>query len=30
MAAVGPVSKENEKEMVSDYILHHLPDWILD
>jgi hypothetical protein len=30
MAAVGPVSKEEEKAAVSDYILHHLPDWILE
>jgi hypothetical protein len=30
MAAVGPVSKAEEKDAVSDYILHHLPDWILE
>ena len=30
MAAVGQVSKDKEKEAVSDYILRHLPDWILD
>lgn len=30
MAAVGPVSKAEEKDAVSDYILRHLPDWVLD
>jgi hypothetical protein len=30
MAAVAPVSKADEKEAVSNYILRHLPDWILD
>lgn len=24
---ISPVEKSQEKEMVSDYILHHLPDW---
>ena len=28
--AVSPVDKETEKEMVSEYILRHLPDWVLD
>jgi stringent starvation protein B len=28
MKAVGPVSKEEEKDAVSDYILRHLPDWV--
>ena len=30
MQAVGPVSKEEEKEVVSEYILNHLPDWVLE
>ncbi|MHB8789698.1 MAG: hypothetical protein ACYDBT_07430 [Desulfobulbaceae bacterium] len=30
MAAVGPVDKAEEKDKVSEYILHHLPDWVLD
>lgn len=30
MEAVGPVDKENEKEVVSDYILRHIPDWALE
>lgn len=30
MAAVGQVGKDAEKEAVSNYILRHLPDWILD
>ncbi len=30
MEAVSPVEKDKEKEVVSDYILHHLPDWVLD
>jgi hypothetical protein len=24
---ISPVAKDQEKEMVSDYILRHLPDW---
>ena len=30
LAAVGPVNKADEKNAVSDYILRHLPDWILE
>lgn len=30
MAAVGPVPKDQLKESVQDYILHHIPDWALD
>jgi hypothetical protein len=30
MAAIGPVSKEEEKAAVTDYIIRHLPDWILE
>jgi len=30
MEAVSPVDQSQVKEMVSDYILHHLPDWSLD
>ena len=30
MEAVSPVEKDKEKEMVSEYILHHLPEWALD
>jgi len=30
MEAVSPVEKSREKEMVSEYILRHLPDWALD
>lgn len=30
MEAVSPVPKSEEKEVVSDYILRHLPDWALD
>ncbi len=30
MAAVSPVDKSVEKEAVSNYILNHLPDWVLD
>ena len=30
MDAVLPVDKGEEKEAVSNYILHHLPDWVLD
>lgn len=30
MRAVEPVDKENEKEVVSRYILTHIPDWALE
>lgn len=30
MEAVSPFEKSEEKEVVSEYILHHLPDWALD
>lgn len=30
MKEVSPIEKDKEKDMVSDYILHHLPDWVLD
>ena len=30
MAAVATADKSDEKEAVSDYVLHHLPDWVLD
>lgn len=30
MQAVAPVEKSREKEEVSEYILHHLPEWALD
>ena len=30
MEAVGPVAKDEEKDVVSDYILRHIPDWVLD
>ena len=30
MEAVSPVDKAEEKEVVSEYILRHLPDWALD
>ena len=30
MKEVSPVEKSQEKEMVSEYVLHHLPDWVLD
>jgi len=30
MQAVAPVGKEQEKEAVSNYILHHLPEWVLE
>ena len=30
MKAVSPVEKDKEKEAVSEYILHHLSDWVLD
>lgn len=28
--AVGPVNKEQQKEAIQDYILHHIPEWALD
>lgn len=28
--AVGPVSKDQQKEAIQDYILKHIPDWALD
>jgi len=30
MQAVAPVDKSNEKETVSNYILCHIPDWVLE
>lgn len=30
MKEVSPVEKDKEKEVVSEYILHHLPEWVLD
>lgn len=30
MAAVSPVDKSQEKEVVTEYVLRHLPDWVLD
>ena len=30
MQAVSPVEKSREKEIVSEYILRHLPDWAID
>jgi hypothetical protein len=30
MRAVGPVDKDQQKEAVQNYILHHVPDWVLD
>lgn len=30
MQAVGPVDKDQQKEAVQNYILHHIPDWALD
>ena len=27
---VSPVDKADEKEVVSNYIMHHLPDWVID
>jgi len=28
--AIGDVPKGQEKEMIEDYILKHIPDWALD
>lgn len=30
MKEVSPFEKSQEKEVVSEYILRHLPDWTLD
>ena len=30
MKEIPPVDKSEEKEAVSDYILHHLPEWALE
>lgn len=30
LAAVGPVDKSLIKEAVQNYILHHIPDWVLE
>lgn len=30
MQAIGPVEKDQQKEAVQNYILHHIPDWVLD
>jgi len=30
LQAVGPGDKEQQKEAVQNYILHHIPDWVLD
>lgn len=30
MQAVSPADGSNEKEVVSDYILRHIPDWVMD
>jgi len=30
MQEIGPVDKSEEKEVVSDYIMHHIPDWAVD
>lgn len=30
MQDVSPVEKSEEKEAVSNYILHHIPDWALE
>lgn len=30
MQAVSEVDKSQQKEAVSEYILRHLPDWVLD
>ena len=30
LEAILPVEKEQEKEAVSEYILHHLPEWACD
>ncbi len=30
IAAVGPVEKSDIKEAVQNYILHHIPEWVLE
>jgi len=30
MKAVGPVPKGEQKEAVQNYILNHIPDWVLE
>lgn len=30
MEAISPVDQSEQKEVVSEYILHHLPAWALD
>jgi hypothetical protein len=30
MQAIGPGEKDQQKEAVQNYILHHIPDWALD
>ena len=27
---VGPGEKQQQKDAVQNYILHHIPDWVLD
>ncbi len=27
---VGPGDKQEQKDAVQNYILHHIPDWVLD
>ncbi len=30
MRDAAPTSKDEEKDVVADYIMHHIPDWVLD
>jgi len=30
MGAIGPGDKDQQKEAVQNYVLHHIPDWVLD
>lgn len=30
MDEIGPVDKSEEKEVVSNFIMHHIPDWALE
>jgi len=30
MAEVGPVDKSEQKDVVANWIMHHIPDWVLD
>jgi hypothetical protein len=30
LRAVGPGDKQEQKDAVQNYILHHIPDWALD